>query len=82
MNRFHSDTVADASRERPTEQELLSVVARHRDGVDADTLFKELEGDGHSPSGIRRAVQRALDKRVLVLGSRMRLLAVVEKVAA
>jgi hypothetical protein len=82
MDGSYCNTVASPPLRCPTEQQLVAIARQHSEGVDADTVFRELVNAGYEPAEIRRSVQRALDKKVLTLGSRMKLVAAREMVAA
>jgi hypothetical protein len=57
-----------------TENTVLKMVARHKNGINARALAEELTRLGYPEHDVQRAMQRALDRGVLELGPKLRLL--------
>jgi hypothetical protein len=56
-----------------TDDELLKTVAPHKDGINARILAEELVRLGYPEYEVQRAIQRALDRGILELGPKLRL---------
>src|SRR3546814_17313222 len=63
---------ANLTTDRPTPQALINAIG-DRDGIDAQSLADIFIEQGHSPYEVQRAIQNALEKGVLELGSKLRL---------
>jgi hypothetical protein len=60
---------------RPTDDELIAVVARHDHGMSALELLNHFVDAGFSARDVQRAIQRALNANSLELGAKLRLYA-------
>jgi hypothetical protein len=63
---------AATDTDRPTEAELLEVVAQHRDGIDALSLAHIFTAKGYEAYNVQRVMQRALDRGALELGPQLK----------
>jgi hypothetical protein len=57
-----------------TEDKLLEAVARHKDGIKARDLVRKLARRGYREYDVQRAIRRAMDRGILELGPKLRLL--------
>jgi tryptophan synthase alpha subunit len=67
---------------RPTDEEILAKVSTYPQGVDALELTEQFVREGYDSYSVQRAMQRALDKGVVELGSKLRLYAPERQVVA
>jgi hypothetical protein len=82
MDTTYPELSIGVAKPRPTEAELLQEISHHSGRVDVYALLQSMESKGFLLNGVKRAVQRALDRGVLRLGTDMQLCLVHEDMAA
>jgi hypothetical protein len=82
MDTTYPELPVGVTKQRPAEAELLHEISYQGGQVDVYILLRTMEGKGFLVNGVKRAIQRALDKGVLRLGTDMQLCLIHEDMAA